>query len=66
MEITVKDLIERLSQEKQDLPLFFGGLDFMRIKDRGTHIQIEFSQSVYLNEFGNVVVQNHSDNSQQT
>lgn len=62
MEITVKHLIELLSLEDQDSPVYFGGLDFYRIKDRGGMVQIEFNQSVDKDEYGLVWVTNHQIN----
>lgn len=60
MEITVKHLIERLKIENPEAVIDFSGLDFLRVKSRGPlTVQVEFSQSVYKNEDGNVVVQNH-------
>ncbi|WP_264564821.1 hypothetical protein [Flavobacterium sp. N3904] len=59
MRITVKELIEQLKVENQDLEVDFGGLDFYRLKDRGGFLHIEFSQTVYLDDEGFVVVENH-------
>ncbi|PJJ10631.1 hypothetical protein CLU83_4082 [Flavobacterium sp. 1] len=59
MKITVKELIEQLKVEDQDLEVSFGGLDFYRLKDRGGVLQVEFSQTVYLDDEGFVVVENH-------
>ena len=59
MKITVKELIEQLKNEDQDSEVYFGGLDFFRLKDRGGVLQIEFNQTVYKDEQGNVVVENH-------
>ena len=59
MKITVKELIEKLKKEDQELEIDFGGLEFYRLKDRGGFLQVEFNQSVYVNESGNVVVENH-------
>jgi hypothetical protein len=59
MEITVGELIEHLKKEHPDLPLDFGGLEFYRLKDRGAHVQFEFSQTVYQDKDGCVVVENH-------
>lgn len=59
MEITVKDLREQLEKYDDDLPLYFGGLDFYRLKDRGAHVQVEFNQTVSADENGKVVVVNH-------
>ena len=59
MEITVKELIERLKAEDQDKIVYFGGLEFFRLKDRGDLIQVEFNQTVSLDQNGNVQVQNH-------
>ena len=60
MTITVRELIEMLQVEDPDLDVYFGGLDFYRLKDRGGCLQVEFSQSVYPDEEGYVVVENHS------
>lgn len=35
MKITVAQLIERLKVEDPDLEIYFGGLEFYRLKDRG-------------------------------
>jgi len=59
MEITVRELIERLKVEDQDKTMYFGGLEFYRLKDRGDLIQVEFNQTVEPDENGNVQVQNH-------
>lgn len=59
MSITVKELREQLKNYNDDLPLFFGGLDFYRLKDRGGSVQVEFSQTVYKNAEGEVEVENH-------
>lgn len=59
MGITVGKLIELLEKEDKDLEVNFGGLDFYRLKDRGGCLRIEFNQSVYLNQEGRVVVENH-------
>jgi len=59
MKITVKELIEQLQKEDPDLEIYFGGLDFYRLKDRGGFLQIEFNQSVYKDEDGFVCIENH-------
>lgn len=62
MRITVRELIEQLEKENQDLEVYFGGLDFYRLKDRGGDLQIEFNQSVYSvykDDDGSIVVKNH-------
>ncbi|MBB6239657.1 hypothetical protein HDC90_004315 [Pedobacter sp. AK013] len=59
MKITVRELIEQLEKEDQDLEVYFGGLDFYRLKDRGGHLQIEFSQLIYKDDDGSIVVINH-------
>ncbi|MBB2151639.1 hypothetical protein [Pedobacter gandavensis] len=58
MKITVKELIEQLKKEDQDLEIYFGGLDFYRLKDRGGHLQVEFNQLVYKDDDGKIVVVN--------
>ena len=60
MTITVKDLIERLQAEDPNLEVDFNGLRFYRLKDRGGSLQFEFSQTVYLDDEGYVVVEDHS------
>ncbi len=58
--ITVGELRRQLEGVPDDWNISFSGLEFSRIKNRGpTLLQIEFSQSVYLNDEGEVVVQNH-------
>jgi|BarGraIncu00222A_1022003.scaffolds.fasta_scaffold27569_2 tRNA A37 threonylcarbamoyladenosine biosynthesis protein TsaE len=57
--ITVKELRDQLKMYDDNLELFFGGLDFYRLKDRGGCVQVEFDQTVYLNDQGLVVVENH-------
>lgn len=59
MKITVKELIEQLKKEDQNLEVSFGGLEFYRLKDRGGCLQIEFNQTVYVNDSGKVVIENH-------
>ncbi len=60
-EITVGELKERLAGYSDDSILYFGGLDFYRLKQRGEKlIQIEFDQTVYKDgDTGNVIVENH-------
>lgn len=58
--ITVRELMEELRKHDPDAEVFFGGLDYYRVKSRGSKIiQIEFNQSVYLDRAGLVVVDNH-------
>lgn len=58
--ITIGELRERLAGIPEHFTIDFGGLTFYRIKRRDeTHVQMEFGQSVYLDEAGNVVVDNH-------
>jgi len=62
MEITVGELIEQLKGKPKDAVLYFGGLDFFRLKDRnqdGSMVQMEFEQTVYRDSKGNLVVQDH-------
>lgn len=57
--IKVGDLRRWLQYYPDDFDLSFSGLEFYRVKTRGENIaQIEFSQVVYLNEAGQVVVEN--------
>ena len=59
--ISVDEFIDWLKMfEGQDFRLSFGGLDFYRLKQRGPKlVQIEFNESVYLDDLGDVVVENH-------
>lgn len=59
MKITVRELIEKLKAENQDLEIYFGGLEFERLNDRRNELQFEFTQLVYPDDQGNVVVENH-------
>ena len=60
MEITVKELKERLSIFNDDCVVDFGGLDFYRLKLRGDKLlQVEFNQTVYKDASGKIVVENH-------
>jgi hypothetical protein len=60
MEITVGELIDMLKNHRRDAVLYFGGLDFYRVKQRGEMlVQIEFNQLVYKDrDTGRVVVEN--------
>jgi len=56
MEVTVGQLKKYLEAFNQDSPLFFGGLDFYRLKDRGGVVQIEFNQTVFKDDDGKIQV----------
>ena len=57
--ITVGELVKHLAAFPDDWTLDFGGLEFYRVKQRGTsHAQVEFNQPVYRDAEGRVVVQN--------
>lgn len=58
--ITINRLLEELDGRDGQATLDFGGLAFVRIKQRSpTHFQVEFEQTVYLDDQGDVVVDNH-------
>ncbi len=58
--ITVGELRAALDGLPDDWTVDFSGLTFYRVKQRAPeHVQIEFNQSVYLDEQGQVVVENH-------
>lgn len=59
MKITVKDFIDDLKNYDPDLEMNFGGLDFYRLKEVGNSCFIEFNQSVYKDDNGDVIVINH-------
>lgn len=57
--ITVGELREHLKIYPDHYRLTFNGLEFYRLKTRGPElVQVEFSQMVYLDDGGNVVVDN--------
>lgn len=56
--ITVGDLKRILSIHSDHEELYFSGLDFYRLKNRGGCIQVEFNQLVYRDSEGCVVVEN--------
>lgn len=56
--ITVGELRQALALYSDDTELFFGGLEFYRVKSRGDKLaQIEFNQLVCLDSDGRVVVE---------
>lgn len=57
--VTVGELLDSLRVYPAHYTVDFGGLEFYRLKQRdGTHVQVEFSQPVYLDDAGRVVVDN--------
>jgi len=54
--ITIGELKKHLSAYSDDDKLYFGGLEFYRLKDRGSYIQVEFSETVGTDENGEVVI----------
>ncbi len=62
MEITVGEMKAQLSKHSDDLVLYFGGLEFNRLKRRDDQLlQVEFEQNVYPFE-GKIVVDNLDEN----
>lgn len=59
MNITVNELIEKLKLFQGDKNVHFGGLNFYRIKDRGSEVQIEFDENVYVDMNGKIIVDDH-------
>lgn len=57
--ITVGDLKRMLNAYPDSSELYFGGLEFYRLKDREAYVQVEFSQTVYRDDQGKVIVENH-------
>jgi len=58
--ITVGTFKDMLNAYDDDTWLDFSTLDFYRLKQRADDlVQVEFNQSVYRDEQGNVVVDNH-------
>jgi hypothetical protein len=57
--ITIGELKEHLAGYPDHYALDFSGLQFYRLKQRGEeYVQLEFSQAVYLDKEGYVVVDN--------
>lgn len=55
------DLLRQLEGYPPETRVYFGGLDFYRVKARGDdQIQIEFNQSVYRTDKDILVVEDHS------
>lgn len=58
--ISVGELKSHLASYPDDYDLSFGGLCFSRLKQRGPRlVRVEFAQTVYLDDAGRVVVENH-------
>lgn len=58
LEISVGDLKRQLTSYDDDAVLYFGGLDFYRLKQRGEKIvQVEFNQQVYRDSSGKLIVE---------
>lgn len=54
--ITVGELKMHLAAYPDDAELYFNGLEFYRLKDRGPYVQVEFSQIVDVDKEGHVSV----------
>ncbi len=54
---TVEELITRLKAFPPEAKLYFSGLDFYRLKQRGEFVQVEFGQQVYLNKRRKIVIE---------
>jgi len=60
LRITIGEFKKLLSVHNDSDLLDFCGLDFYRLKRRADKVvQVEFNQSVYRNDKGRVVVENH-------
>lgn len=59
--ITVNTLIEHLKSYPGDKELYFGGLEFYRLKDRGDVVQVEFSETVYQDDAGRIKILAHRE-----
>ena len=53
---TVGQMISQLQAFDSKSKLYFSGLDFYRIKNRGSMVQVEFGQNVYINRRGRILV----------
>ncbi|CAH0190236.1 hypothetical protein SRABI106_01298 [Rahnella aquatilis] len=59
--IDLGTLLRQLEGLPLDTRIYFGGLDFYRVKPRGSNlVQIEFNQSVYRTDKDLLVVEDHS------
>lgn len=57
--LTVGELKKELEGYPDHYELYFGGLDFYRLKQRGPKlVQVEFNQTVYKDKNGKVVIEN--------
>lgn len=58
--ICVGELIDHLRVFDNSDELYMGGLTFYRLKKRGEKlVQVEFNESVYVDESGTIVVEQH-------
>lgn len=57
--VTVGDLKRWLVAFDEDAELYMGGLTFYRFKKRGNLVQLEFSETVYEDESGTIIVEQH-------
>ncbi|MCX6168323.1 MAG: hypothetical protein NTX65_03220 [Ignavibacteriales bacterium] len=55
--ITVGGLITQLQSYPADVKIYFSGLDYSRMKQRGEFVQMEFGQQVYLNKRRKIVIE---------
>lgn len=57
--LTIGELKKHLEGYPDHYELYFGGLDFYRLKQRGPErVQMEFNQQVYTDNDGKVVIEN--------
>ena len=58
--IDLGTLLDQLGGLPRDTQVYFGGLDFYRVKQQGPNqVQIEFNQSVYRTREDLLVVEDH-------
>ena len=58
--IELGTLLDQLAGLPRDTQVYFGGLDFYRVKRQGPNqVQVEFSQSVYRTSEDLLVVEDH-------
>jgi hypothetical protein len=55
-EITAGEFIALLKGFPKHHEMNFSGLDFFRLKKNGNTVQLEFTQTIYKNENGDIVV----------
>jgi len=59
MKITVGQFLDDLKNYNREDELFFSGLNFYRLKDRGGCVQVEFNEVVFRDGNGSLIAVDH-------